>query len=371
MEFIINKDDFAKGLHRVQSIVEKKGTMPILYNVLLEAKLNELTITATDLEVGLKGTHPAEISQEGKATLSAKKLYEVIKELPEKKVSLKMKENQWVQILSGKSLFKIMGLEAEKFPSLPSFEEENFIAAETETLKEMIEKTIFAVSTDESRYNLTGVFFSQRISEEDKALRMVATDGYRLSLIERSLNTEVQGLEKGILLPKKGLAELSKLIDEGGEKLWFKIKNNNFIVKKDKVLLIMRLLDAEFPDYRQVIPSKTKKNISLKRNQVLDSLRRVAILSSEKTKGVKFNFSQDLLELSSYNPELGEAKEEVAVEYKGEDFLIGFNSRFVLEVLNSLKSEDVVFGLEDSSSPVLIRPANDERHTCVVMPMRL
>jgi len=373
MEFKIEKEEFAKGLYRIQSIVEKKGTMPILLNVLLETYEKGIAITATDLEIGLKGFHPAEIIKEGRATLSAKKLYEVIKELPEKEVFLKLKENQWVEISSGKSLFNIMGLSADSFPSLPVFEEEEFVSADVEILKEMIEKTIFAVSSDESRYNLTGVFFTQKNEGEEKDLnlKMVATDGYRLSLIERSIRMEVKGLEKGILLPKKGLVELIKLLDEGGEAGWIKLKNNNFIVKKGNAILLMRLLDAEFPDYRQVIPLNTKKHIRMKRNQIIESLRRVSILSSEKTRGVKFHFSQNLLELSSYNPELGEAKDDVPVDYKGEDITIGFNSRFVLEVLNIMKGEEVVLALEDGSSPAIIRPSNDERHTCVVMPMRL
>ena len=369
MEFNIERDEFSKGLYRVQSIVEKKVTMPILSNVLIETQGAGISITATDLEVGIKGFHSAEILKEGKATLSAKKLYEVIKELPENKVSLRMKENQWAEISCGRSVFKIMGLSADNFPSLPTFEEENFSSMEVKILKEMIEITIFAASSDENRHNLTGVFFTKQDGEVP-SLRMVATDGYRLSIIDRPLQSEISGLEKGILLPKKGLAELSKLLEEGGE-VWLKLKNNNFIAKKEKSILIMRLLDAEFPDYRQVLPQKTIKHIKMKRNQILESLKRVSILSSEKTKGVKFHFSKDVLELSSYNPELGEAKEELSIDYKGEDVTIGFNSRFVLEVIGILDSEEVILELEDGSSPAVIRPANDEKHTCVVMPMRI
>jgi DNA polymerase-3 subunit beta len=349
--------------------------MPILLNVLIEAQESEIVITATDLEIGLKGRHPAEIINSGKTTLSAKKIYEVVKELPEKEVSFRLKENHWVEIKSGKSTFNIMGISAESFPSLPSYEEEGFLAVETEILKEMVEKTIFAVSTDESRYNLTGVFFIKKESDSQKEVRMVATDGYRLSLIDRSLGEEMKGLETGILLPKKGLVELNKILEEGGKEavktIGIKLKGNNFILKRDPVILIMRLLDAEFPDYRQVIPNSPKRQITVKRSQIQDSLRRVSILSSEKTRGVKFQFNPDFLELSSYNPEFGEAKEELSVEYKGETLQVGFNSRFVMEVLNNLKSEEVVFEIEDNVSPAIIRPADDPRHTCVIMPMRI
>jgi len=371
MEFLIDKDEFAKGLSRSQSVVEKKGTMPILLNVLIETKENGISITATDLEIGMKGFYPANVKKPGSTTLSAKKLYEVVKELPEKNVSFRLKDNQWVEITSGRSLFTIMGISPETFPSFPAYEEGDFISLESALLREMVDKTLFAVSTDESRYNLTGVFFTRKEEGEGKILRMVATDGYRLSLIDRPMAKEIEGLENGILLPKKGLGELTRLLDEEGPEVWVKMKNNNFILKKENVVLIMRLLDAEFPDYQQVIPSQTKKRIRMKRSQILESLKRVSILSSEKTKGVKFHFAENLLELSSYNPDFGEAKEEFPVEYKGEELTVGFNYRFILEVLNILGSDEILFELEDGVSPAIIRPVNDAQHTCVVMPMRI
>jgi len=371
MEFKIERDEFIKGLYRAQSVAEKKGTMPILLNVLIETRGGGISLTATDLQIGVKGFHPAEIIKEGKSTLSAKKLYEVVKELPDKNVSFLLKENQWVEITSGRSLFKIMGMSAETYPSLPAYEEGGFFPVELESLREMIEKTIFAVSTDESRHNLTGIFFVKLGETEGDGVRMVATDGFRLSMIDRPLKIEWQGLENGILLPRKGLAELGRLLDEGGDRGWIKLKDNNFIVKKGDIVLLMRLLDAQFPDYRQVIPPKSKRQLRLKRIQILESLRRVSILSSEKTKGVKFYFSKDLLELSSYNPDLGEAKEELSIDYKGEDLIMGFNARFLLEVLNIIKSDEVLLDLEDGKSPAVIRPSDDDRHTCLIMPMRI
>ena len=372
MEFLIEKGEFTKGLFRSQSVVERKGTMPILLNVLIETKDNGISITATDLEIGIKGQYPGEVRTPGNITLSAKKLYEVVKELPEKDVSFRMKENQWVEIKSGKSVFNIMGVSAETFPSFPAYEEEEFMALEASVLREMIDKTIFAVSADESRYNLTGVFFTRHKQDEDQKMRMVATDGYRLSLIDRAMKTEIPEMEKGILLPKKGLAELSRLLEEeAGSQVWIKLKNNNLIIKKENVVLIMRLLDAEFPDYNQVIPNQTRRHIRMKRGHLLESLKRVSILSSEKTKGVKFHFGENLLELSSYNPDFGEAKEEVSAEYKGEELTVGFNYRFILEVLNILDSEEIIMEFEDGVNPAIIRPANDENHTCVVMPMRI
>ena len=371
MDFKIEREEFLKGLSRIQSIVEKKVAMPILSNALIETKPTGILITATDLEIGLQGFCPAHIEKEGKATASAKKLYEVVKELSEREVTCRLRENQWIEILCGKSNFKILGLAAESFPSLPTYEEEGFVDIKAHPFREMIEKTIYAVSNDETRYNLRGLFLIQQENESGKGLRMVATDGYRISMVDRNFDQEMKGLEKGILLPRKGMAELNRLIDEGAETIKIKIKNNNFIVRKDSVVLIMRLLDAEFPDYQQVIPVKTKRQIRMRREKFLEALRRVALLSSEKTRGVKFHFSKDTLELSSYNPEIGEAKEELAVDFKGEDMVVGFNSRFGLEALGTFGAEEVALEMDDEKSPSIFRPLNDAQHTCVVMPMRI
>jgi DNA polymerase-3 subunit beta len=234
-----------------------------------------------------------------KSNRIGKKLYEVVKELSEREVTCRLRENQWIEILCGKSNFKILGLAAESFPSLPTYEEEGFVDIKAHPFREMIEKTIYAVSNDETRYNLRGLFLIQ----QGKRKREGTADGgypmgYRISMVDRNFDQEMKGLEKGILLPRKGMAELNRLIDEGAETIKIKIKNNNFIVRKDSVVLIMRLLDAEFPDYQQVIPVKTKRQIRMRREKFLEALRRVALLSSEKTRGVKFHFSKDTLELS-------------------------------------------------------------------------
>ncbi len=370
MEFIIDKDTLTKGLQRVQGILDKKGTMPILLNVLIEAKGKEIIITATDLEVGFKETHIAEIKKEGKIGLLGKKIFEIVKELPEKQVSFKLKENLWVEVISGKSIFNIMGIEVDKYPSLPSYEEDDFIEASDKVINEMINKTIYAVSNDETRRNLLGVFINQEEREENKFLRMVATDGYRLAMIDRQIEREISGVGKGILVPKKGLWELNKILDENGERILIAVKNNNFIIKKGKKTLIVRLLDADFPDYKQVIPEKTKIKIILKREEFLEALKRVSILASEKTRGVKFSLLDKNMELSAYNPEIGEAKEEISAEYKGENLIVGFNSRFILEALDSFESEEVILEMEDANSPAIFKPAGDDLHKCVIMPMR-
>lgn len=371
MEFIIEKEEMLRGLSRIQNVVEKKIAMPILSNALIECKGEEISITATDLEIGLQGFYRAKVLEEGRFTVSAKKLFEVVKELPEKEVIFRSSQNQWIEVICGKANFKIMGLSAETFPSLPAYEEEGFFTIRGKIFREMIERTIYAVSMDESRYNLRGHFLAQWRKENDQGLRMVTTDGYRISIIDRGLAGEIKGLEKGILLPKKGMSELNRLISENGENIEVKLKNNNFIVRLENVILIMRLLDAEFPDYQQVIPKKTKRKVRIKREILLNSLKRVSLFASEKTRGVKFHFGQGFLELTSYSPEIGEAKEEISIDFRGEDLIVGFNARFILEILSSFYSEEVDLEMEDERSPAILRPTNDIQHTCVIMPMRI
>jgi len=373
MNVTIDREAFVRILGRVQGVVDKRHALAMLTNVLIEADDGVLRVVATDLEVSLQQTSQAKITKSGRAATSARTLFEIVRESPTDEITLKSLDNQWIEVVYGKSRFKLMGVDPQDHPGMPQIATNGAKAGSVEIgagdLAEMVRKTVFAVSIDDTRSNLSGVFLTK--GSKKGSLRMVATDGYRLSLIDRAMKTEIPELEKGILLPKKGLAELSRLLEEEGEQVWIKLKNNNLIIKKENVVLIMRLLDAEFPDYNQVIPSQTKRHIRIKRGHLLESLKRVSILSSEKTKGVKFHFGENLLELSSYNPDFGEAKEELSVEYMGEELTVGFNYRFVLEVLNILNSEEIIMEFEDGVSPAVIRPANDEKHTCVVMPMRI
>ncbi len=375
MELKIGAQELAKALGRSQGIVEKKSTMPILSHVLLEArKGTELHVSATDLDLSVSSEHKCEVLKDGAVAVSAKHLYEIVRALPEQTVTLKRASNNYLEVRSGPSEFRIVGLPAEDFPALPKFEKVPFVAVDPSEILEMIERTQFAVSTDETRYNLNGVFFEPAAG----AVRMVATDGHRLSLSERKLDGEF-GLKRGVILPKKGLQELRKLLSEAAEsgeekpeaKLGF--VENNAIFRRPGVVLAMRLIEGMFPDYRQVIPKGGEKVVAVGRQRLLDTLRRVSLLSSDKAHAVKLDLAKGALKVLSQNPDLGEAKEEVPVEYEGEPLKIGFNARYLLDVLQVMKSDDVALELADDLSPGVLKGKGeaDQGFTAVVMPMRI
>ncbi len=372
MHFTIEKEFFLKGLSRIQGIVEKRNTIPVLSNVLIEADEEGINLTATDLEVGMRASYPATVKTPGRVTVSAKKIFEITKELPEKEISFTAKENCWIEIKCGKALFNIVGLSAEEFPFFPYPEKENFISMDALLLKEMVEKTSFSISTDETKYNLNGIYFKAEKTEAVSTLSLVATDGHRLSMITRDIPPgTVSELEKGVIFPRKGILELKKIADEGAGSILLGFMDNNAIIKKDKTVVVMRLVDGEFPDYNRVIPQNNEFTASIPRDGFLHALRRMSILSSEKSRGVKLNLNEALLEISSSNPEFGDSREELEIDYNGPELSIGYNARYIMDVLQNQDAEKMNLLVKDNLSPGLLKPCDDDQYLAVIMPMRL
>ena len=370
MNFTLEKEVFLKGLARVQGIVEKRNTIPVLSNVLLEGADGELCLTATDLEVGMQSTYPAKIRKPGKITVSAKKLYEIIKELPDNEISFNAKDNCWIEVECGKAHFNIVGLSADEFPNFPKPDKADFISLSSSLCKEMVEKTFFAISQDESKYNLNGIFC--QIQEETGQLRFVATDGHSLSMIEKPVEkTNSTELKRGVILPRKGIVELRKLAEEGDKDLQLGFMENNAVVCKEQTVIIMRLVDGEFPDYGRVIPKTNEQQAAISVDHLLHSLRRMIIVSSEKSRGVKMNLKNNILEVSSSNPELGDAREEMDIEYQGPELSVGFNARYLLDILQVQDQQEINIILKDNLSPGLIKPIEEDGYLAVIMPMRL
>jgi len=372
MIFTIEKEVFLKGLARIQGIVEKRNTIPILSNVLIEADQDRIFLTATDLEVGMRSSYPAEIDKPGKITVSAKKVYEIIKELPEKKISFKAKENCWIEISCGKSVFNIVGLSSDEFPHFPEPDDTKMVPLSSYLLNEMVEKTYFSVSTDETKYNLNGILFKSEEENGKKILRLVATDGHRLAMALRPIETgNIEELSTGVIFPRKGIMELKKITEETESNIKLGFMDNSAVVMKKDTVVVMRLVDGDFPDYTRVIPKNNDSIIQLPRDLFLHALKRMAILSSEKSKGVKIEFKKNLLEISSSNPEIGDAHEELEINYEGENMSIGFNARYMIDILQVLDEETVNLAVKDNLSPGLITPEGDDGFLAVVMPMRL
>lgn len=369
MKFTLAKDTFLEALQKVQNVVEKKNTVQILSNILLTSEREILSLTATDLEVGINVSLSVEMGVDGKVAVSAKNLLEIVKELPNKPVTLSKKENNWVEISCQKSTFNLVGLGADEFPPLPSFDNKNYLSVNSASAREMIDRTLFAVSTDETRYHLNGVFFE---AVENNLLRMVSTDGHRLAFIDKELLLAgADQFKRGIIIPKKGLAELRRLLDDKAESFSLALDKGNLLVKLDRTLLFIRLIEGDYPDYEQVIPKKNDKRLTVNREEFLGSLRRVSLLANEKSRGVRLSLKENAVMITSSNPDLGDAKEELDAEYQHEPVEIGFNARYIIECLSILDTEKVSFDLNDKLSPGLLRPLGRSDYTYIVMPMRI
>jgi DNA polymerase-3 subunit beta len=371
MEVSIKREDLLRGLHQVQGVVERRNTLPILANVLMEPTEGGLALTATDMEVGLRTRVTGKVKTKGAITLNARKLYEIVREVAAEEITLKAVAPGWVELLAGRSKFKVVSLDAKDFPELPLGAAETGgvpLRVASGTLREMIDKTLFAVSTDETRFNLSGVYAE---SGENGVLRMVATDGHRLAMIERSLKEAK--LPRGAILPRKGLAEVRKLLDDAEDsELTLTIAEKNARLHTPTVSSFMRLVEGDFPDYRQVIPGSSRAKARINRDDFLAALRRTSLLASERSHGVRLHFEKGRLEVSASNPDQGEASEDIEVSYSGEPVSIGFNARYLLEVLGVHASGDVIeFAVTDEVGPGVLRGSQDPEYTYVVMPMRL
>jgi DNA polymerase-3 subunit beta len=371
MQFNIDRETFLNCLFKVQGIVEKKHTIPILSNVYIETVDEKLVISATDLEVGLKSHYTCEVIKPGKITVSAKKLFEIIKEFPNEIISVKLKENNWLEISCKKAVFNLVGLSPDEFPKFPEINND-FFEMESTLLQEMIENTIFSVSNDETKFNLTGIFVKSENKDKHNYINFVSTDGHRLSLVQKHME---QGLNDrfnvGFILPKKGLIELKKIIDNQNKIIKIGINDNLFSLVENTTTFVMRMIDGDFPDYRKVIPEKTNNVAVINVKNFNHALRRISVLSNEKSKGVKINFSKNMINIISSNTELGDAKEEMDIVYIGNDISIGFNAKYILDILNVIKSENLKFYLKDNISPGMITPEDDTNFLSVIMPMRL
>ncbi len=374
MKLKIEKKDLINLLAKTQNIVDKRNTMPILVNVLFDANKGRLKVFATDLEVSLTDETTADVVEPGQLAVNARNLFDIVKELSEGPISLTKKKNNWIEIKQNKSVFNIVGIGAEEYPIFPTFKTTDFIKVNAKVISEMIERTIYSVSNDETRYHLNGVYFEKRKENGKICFRMVATDGHRLSLVEREISSDVQESSipnTGVIIPRKGLTEIKKIIDSLEGFIEMAFEGSQLIIKNNSTVLMVRLIEGKYPNYQQLIPQKAMKTANIDREIFLGSIRRVSLLSNHKSKGVTISLSSGKMEITSNNPELGDAKEEIDVDYSGEEMKIGFNAKYILDILNSFDDQSLDLELDGQLSPGLIRPENDKKYTCVVMPMRI
>jgi DNA polymerase III subunit beta len=368
MNLTISKEQIINGLQAVQNVVSTRTTLPILSNVLLRAEGDRLEFTATDLDVTICCGVEAKIKKPGASTVPVKKLFGIVRELSNAEIDLEVDEKHVCIVRSGSSFYKINGLSADEFPPLPKFKEEKKVALAQETVRSMMKKTSFAISTDESRYVLNGIYLSLK----DHKMTMVATDGRRLALVDEEVDVSEQS-QGEFIVPAKAVNELNRLLQDKGEvELRYAENQASFTLKDDKgagVLIITKLIEGNYPNYRQVIPGETKERIALGREEFMHALRRAEIMTSEKSNSVKLNFGKNKLEITANSPEVGEAKESLAINYKGKEMAIAFNPKYMIDPLTALSDDEVFLELIDELSPGVLKINGPFLY--VVMPMRL
>ncbi|HEY0457405.1 MAG TPA: DNA polymerase III subunit beta [Verrucomicrobiae bacterium] len=369
MNLTINKENLLNGLQSVQNIVSTRTTLPILSNVLLRAETGRLDLTATDLDVTITCSVEANVTKPGATTLPVKKLFGIVRELSTPELEMEVDEKNTCAIRSGSSFFKVRGLGAEEFPPFPNFKEEKKVTLPQEKIRTMLRKTSFAISTDESRYVLNGIFMSLK----EHKLAMVATDGRRLAMVDEEVDISEKS-QGEFIVPAKAVNELNRLLTDKND-LEIKFSDNQaaFTLKGENgfnILIITKLIEGNYPNYQQVIPKETKERVPLNREEFLHALRRAELMTSEKQNSVKLAFTKNNLAITANSPDVGEARESMAIQYKGKDMAIAFNPGYVIEPLNALSTEDEVYlELIDELSPGVLKIKSQFLY--VVMPMRL
>ncbi|MFQ5914982.1 MAG: DNA polymerase III subunit beta [Nitrospinota bacterium] len=366
MDVTIAKAELHKALSRAQGIAESRSSaMPILQHVLLEAEDDGIRVSATDLDISLRASYEARVKTPGRITVPARKVFDVVRELPEAEVHLEAEENNWVRLTCARSNFRFPGLEAEEFPAIPTLGEEPSYSLPGAELTWMIRKAQFAISTDETRTAINGIFFEAK----GGTLNLVATDGHRLACVSHSFEGLTEDLS--LIIHRKAIQELLKVLADGEKTAQFQRQENHVLFKTDSLVLVCRLIEGQFPDYQQVIPKGNDKKVTVSREHFGGGLRRVSLMANEKSRMVKLRFSSGLLSVFSDTSELGEASEEIEIDYKGEEVLIGFNSKYILDFLSVVEGDKLQIELKDPLSSTLLSPTEKKEYFCVVMPMRV
>ena len=372
MKATIKKADLLPVLSKVQGLTGRRTNLAITTNVLLKTDKNGLLVSATDLETGFEGLYPAKVEKEGIIAINARKFYEIVRDFPTEDIFLNEVENHWIEIGNKNIEYHIVGLNPDDFPEIPKIEDVEFFEIDSAALNKMIERAVIVSgSSDDKRAHIIGVYAERLEEKKNKLFRFVSTDGSRLSKVDTVFEKDAP-LPTGdnVIIPKKSLIEISKFLDdEGPVKIGF--KGNNFVVKKDSETLIILLLEGDFPEYGDIIVKKGGHAIVMERQPFLMMLKRMSILSSEDYKGVIFNFEKNQLVITSTNPDIGESKEDMAVEYRGDSITVMFNPKFFIETLNVIDEDKVILNIIDEEKPCLLESEQDKTYLSVIMPMRI
>ncbi|MBV5317910.1 MAG: DNA polymerase III subunit beta [Desulfobulbaceae bacterium] len=373
-QFNIGRDELLRAISIQQNITSKRGTLAILSNVLLEVQPDHVIFTGTDLEIGLKQTVPAEVLQTGVLTLPAKKLFEVARESGSSIISFKELDNNWVEITAGPSLYRLAGMVGDEFPQFPTYDETALIQIDSAVMADLVDKTIFSIAQDkENMFTLTAVLL-QKIKENDHLyLKMISSDGHRLTIMSREIDSTLDGLHMNpvTLIPRRGVQEIRKFC-ENKISFAFGIEEKQAVLKSEDSLLIVRLMEGDFPDFQGLLNSLSKDNvISIDRNRFLESLKRINLFTEDIFHAIKIEINDKKMILTSQNADFGSAKDEFDVDYEGKSLSLGFNCRYFIESLQVMESNIINANINSQESPCMITSNEDIGFLSIIMPMKL
>ena len=366
MRFSLQREVLLKPLAQVVNVVERRQTLPVLANLLAKVEDDKLSLTGTDLEVEMVARTAVDDAQPGETTIPARKLFEIVRALPDGSKVTVSQSGDKITVQAGRSRFTLSSLPANDFPALDDVDATERVTVAEASLKELIERTAFAMAQQDVRYYLNGLLFDLR----DNVLRCVATDGHRLALCEAELQAPVQ-TKRQLIVPRKGVLELQRLLEGGDRELELELGRSQIRVKRDDVTFTSKLIDGRFPDYEAVIPIGADREVKIEREALRASLQRAAILSNEKYRGVRIEVSPGQIKINAHNPEQEEAQEEVEADTRVDSLVIGFNVNYLLDALSALREDSIIMQLRDSNSSALVREASSAKCRHVVMPLRL
>ena len=372
MKFTINKFQIVNVLAKVQGLTGRRSNLAITENILIRASNEGLHLTATDLETGFEGFYPASVEEEGAVAVSAKKLYEIIREFPSEDILVHEVDNRWIEIGKDKVQYHIVGMNPDDFPETPHISEVDFFSIEASILEKMIERAIIiSAAGDEKRAHINGVFIERTATDDGNLFRFVSTDGSRLNAMEHAYDSKAAFfVGEGVLVPKKGLNEVAKFLDVEGE-VQVGIKESNFIVKKETETIIIRMLEGEFPKYQDILKKGDDHIIGLDKTSFGKMLKRMSILATDSYKGAVFTFDENKLVVTATNPDYGESKEETEIEFSGDPIDVAFNPKFFLDTLSVIDDDKIILNIVDGNHPCVIEGDTEKTFISVIMPMRI
>ncbi len=368
------RSELLSALAALLNITGKKGTLAVLSNILLDSRDSGLLLTATDLEIGIRYLVPAEILSEGAITLPARKFFELVRESGGDQIHLEEMDNSWARITVDASAYNLAGIPAEEFPAFPLYQEENMVRMPAEIISDLIDKTIFSVAADsENQFTMAGLLLEREILDEGHFLRLVSTDGHRLTMMERKVESDlsVLNMDRIILVPRKGAQELRKLC-EMEETISLGLEEKQMVIKINQGVMVIRLMNGDFPNYKMLIEAVDKsKHMVMERLPLMQSLKRVNIFTEDRFNSVHFFMEKHKLTLASQNMDIGNAKEEIVTTYEGEPMQLGFNGKYFIEALQVMESEKIKVYINSEASPCLLQGEKDRGYLSVIMPMKI